>query len=59
MKTLQDLAAAIFQTCRYHQRNCRCPKCHKESLQCVECPECAAILNDLILDQLRAVNSSR
>ena len=53
MITLQGLAKDILAEVRKHQRNCRCRKCFKEGLQCVDCSECMEAMEDLVVEAMR------
>ena len=57
IRTLEDLAIAVVSDIHYIQRNCRCRKCHKESLQCMDCPECRKKIEEKVLNLMRKSNA--
>jgi uncharacterized protein (DUF1778 family) len=52
VKSAEDLAAAMVEAIRQHERNCRCPHCLSHQMQCVECEWCRANLRKLLVDSL-------
>ena len=57
LRTLDDLAKAILAATHEHMRTCQCRKCFREGFACcLDCSECRAVLEDAVLDVLRAVN---
>lgn len=56
MRTLQDLAKAVVAQWHEYDRLCRCVTCHKQALQCLDCPECRQRIEDDTLDLLRKAN---
>lgn len=48
----EDLAALLVEQVRQYERNCRCPKCHGQTLQCIDCEFCVANLRKLLLGEL-------
>jgi hypothetical protein len=52
--TIQQLAARVLEVIRQHERNCS--HCIGVGLACVECDECRAVMEDLVVDELRKAN---
>jgi len=48
----ESLAALLIEKVRHYERNCRCPKCHAQTLQCIDCDYCVANLKKLVLNEI-------
>jgi hypothetical protein len=48
----ESLAALLVEHVRRYERNCRCPKCHEQTLMCVDCDFCIVNLQKLVLGEI-------
>lgn len=49
---LDELTLDLVEAVRQYDRNCRCPRCMQQALQCTECDFCQANLQKLFLRTL-------
>jgi hypothetical protein len=49
---MDGLTLELVGLVREYERNCRCPRCHEQALQCTECGFCQSNLQKLFLREL-------
>jgi hypothetical protein len=52
IRSAEELASALVSSLRNYDRNCRCPNCSAQSIDCTECDWCLANLRKRMADLL-------